>query len=368
MRAGSRPISSGHDVVAQVGGDGELAAVEGGVADPGRHRRRWSIFRVTKLRPGAGDDDVASVIVAMGDSPARADPGLFPVAFRAARKRGTWNVERPEFVGYHTSTAAEGVKGSEGGLHWYRRKDSTRRGPGGATPGNWFTTLRSRIIGLKLAPGAALSENDLAAELGVSRTPVRESLILLADEGLVDIYPQMGTFVSRIRDRDVASAQFIREALECAALREAAGRATARDIADLRTLLAAQEETERRTDTEGFFQLDEEFHARLMAVSGHGSAWPVVSQAKAQLDRARRLSLPLTQQLGLLIGQHRAVVDLLEEGDLDRADEALRSHLRLVFSDVEKIRARHPELFSDDDVPVRPRPETARRPGSRGES
>ncbi|MEU5026073.1 GntR family transcriptional regulator [Streptomyces milbemycinicus] len=224
--------------------------------------------------------------------------------------------------------------------------------------------LRSRIVSLELAPGTAISENDLAAELGVSRTPVRESLILLADEGLVDIYPQMGTFVSRIRERDVASAQFIREALERAALRDAVGRTTERDIADLKALLTAQEEADRRTDREGFFRLDEEFHARLMAVSGHGSAWPVVSQAKAQLDRARRLSLPLTAQMTRLVGQHREIVELLEAGDLDRADEALCSHLRLVFSDVEKIRARHPELFSDQDAPVRPRRETARRGGS----
>lgn len=215
--------------------------------------------------------------------------------------------------------------------------------------------LRSRVVSLELPPGAPLSENDLAAELGVSRTPVRESLILLREEGLVDIYPQLGTFVSRIRERDVASAQFVREALECAALRDAVGTATEEDVAELRELLDRQSQAERRDDTEGFFRLDEEFHARLMAAGGHGDAWPVVGQAKTQLDRARRLSLPLTQQLALLIGQHRAVVDLLAEGDRDRAEEALRSHLRLVFSDVEKIRARHPELFSDEDTAA-PRP------------
>ncbi|WP_066941107.1 GntR family transcriptional regulator [Microtetraspora fusca] len=231
------------------------------------------------------------------------------------------------------------------------------RARGGNTRQLVHELLRTRIIGLRLAPGAALSENDLAAELGVSRTPVRESLILLADEGLVDVYPQMGTFVSRIRFADIASAQFIREALETAALRDAVERATERDVADLRALLDAQRDAERHADTEAFFQLDEEFHARLMAASGHGDAWPVVSQAKAQLDRARRLSLPLTQQLHLLIGQHRDVVDLLERRDLASADEALRRHLRLVLSDVEKIRARHPELFSEDDAPIRPRRE-----------
>lgn len=222
--------------------------------------------------------------------------------------------------------------------------------------------LRSRIISLDLAPGAALSENDLAAELGVSRTPVRESLILLGEEGLVDVYPQMGTFVSRIRERDIASAQFIREALECAALGSAVDKVTEHDVSELRALLAAQNDAEQRDDAADFFRLDEEFHARLMAVGGHAEAWPVVSQAKAQLDRARRLSLPLTQQLSLLISQHTAVVDLLEQRDRDGADDALRTHLRLVFTDVETIRARHPELFSDQQAATRPRRETRRRP------
>jgi len=227
-----------------------------------------------------------------------------------------------------------------------------------------YELLRSRVVSLELPPGTPLSENDLAAELGVSRTPVRESLILLGEEGLVDVYPQLGTFVSRIRERDVVSAQFVREALECAALRDAAEAATDDDIADLRALLDAQAEAERRNDTEGFFRLDEEFHARLMAASGHGDAWPVVSQAKTQLDRARRLSLPLTQQLALLIAQHRAVVDLLSERDLDGALDALRTHLRLVFTDVEKIRSRHPELFSDADTPLQPRRASRSRTGT----
>ncbi|MCF3964514.1 GntR family transcriptional regulator [Streptomyces fuscigenes] len=222
--------------------------------------------------------------------------------------------------------------------------------------------LRARIIRLDLEPGSALSENDLAAELGVSRTPVRESLILLGDEGLVDVYPQLGTFVSRIRPADVASAQFVREALECAALRDAVGRASPRDLTDLRRLLRAQGDAAEDADMDGFFRLDEDFHARLMAVGGHASAWPVVAQAKAQLDRARRLSLPLTQQLPLLIGQHTAVVDLLEAADPAAAEESLREHLRLVFSDVEKIRRRHPELFSEDGETPRPRRKPVARP------
>ncbi|WP_329454908.1 GntR family transcriptional regulator [Streptomyces sp. NBC_01497] len=225
--------------------------------------------------------------------------------------------------------------------------------------------LRARIIALDLEPGAALSENDLAAELGVSRTPVRESLILLGDEGLVDVYPQLGTFVARIRLGDIASAQFVREALECAALRDAVGRATPRDVTDLRRLLRAQRDAAEDGDMDAFFLGDEDFHARLMAVGGHASAWPVVAQAKAQLDRARRLSLPLTQQLPLLIGQHTAVVDRLEAADGSAAEESLRDHLRLVFGDVEKIRGTRPDLFTEDGETARPRRRPAARQGQR---
>jgi GntR family transcriptional regulator, rspAB operon transcriptional repressor len=226
--------------------------------------------------------------------------------------------------------------------------------------------LRAQIVSLELAPGTYLSENELAADLGVSRTPVRESLILLGEEGLIDVYPQLGTFVSRIRHRDVVSAQFIREALECASLGDAVTRATSQDVEDLRELVAAQAAAERRDDTAAFFRLDEEFHARLMAVGGHSEAWRVVGQAKAQLDRARRLSLPLTQQLSLLIGQHTAIVDFLEQRDAGGADETLRTHLRLVFKDVETIRTRHPELFDSPDAPARPRRDPRPASGQRG--
>ncbi|MFD9498980.1 GntR family transcriptional regulator [Streptomyces sp. NPDC060035] len=221
--------------------------------------------------------------------------------------------------------------------------------------------LRTRIVLLEILPGAALSENDLAAELGVSRTPVRESLILLAEEGLVDVYPQLGTFVARIKERDIASAQFVREALELAALRDSVTRAGERDVLELRALLAAQSDAEQQSDPEAFFKLDEEFHARLMAAGGHPEVWSVVSHAKAHLDRARRLSLPLEDQLPLLIRQHTDVVDALERRDIDGADAALRGHLRQVFADVDTIRTRHPDLFGDTDAPPRPRREPRRR-------
>src|SRR3954463_4182054 len=82
--------------------------------------------------------------------------------------------------------------------------------------------LRRRIISLELPPGEPLSENELSQELGVSRTPVRESLILLREEGLVQVFPQFGSFVSLVDPTRVADAQFVREAIECASVADIA--------------------------------------------------------------------------------------------------------------------------------------------------
>jgi len=211
--------------------------------------------------------------------------------------------------------------------------------------------LRERIVSLDLAPGAAVSEGDLAAELGVSRTPVRESLILLAEEGLIHVYPQLGSFVARIDVQQVRDAQFIREAVELAALHAAAARATPADVAALRALIAAQ----RKADATTFFTLDDDFHRSLMAAAGHESAWRIVGSAKGHLDRVRRLSLPIPNTIERLIDEHTDVVDHLEAGREPAAVAALQRHLRGVFDDLDTIRARHEDLFEHGQALARRR-------------
>ena len=216
-------------------------------------------------------------------------------------------------------------------------------------------TLRREIISLHLAPGASLSENELAAEHGVSRTPVRESLILLQGEGLVQVYPQVGTFVSLVDPERVAEAQFIREAIECTSLDSARLPLSPADVDALSDNLSRQVSVAERNDTNTFFELDEEFHRTLLRIAGHDSAWSTVTSQKAHLDRARRLSLVHTRPLTTLVRQHRDVADALIAGDKATAISHLRTHLRAVFDDIAAIRTARPELFSDSGAgsPVR---------------
>ncbi|WP_298455067.1 GntR family transcriptional regulator [uncultured Cellulomonas sp.] len=216
-----------------------------------------------------------------------------------------------------------------------------------------YDELRRRVVTLQLPPGAALSENELAAELGISRTPVRESLILLSQEGLVQVFPKVGSFVSRVDPDRVADAQFLREAVELASLDDVPADPAPDLVAELRANLAAQEAVDQ--DADAFFPLDEEFHHGLLRLAGHERTWPTVVAAKGHLDRARRLGLTENASMSVFRDQHEAVLDALLRGDRAAARTLMRTHLRAVFADIERVRRRSPELFASNagSVPTR---------------
>jgi DNA-binding GntR family transcriptional regulator len=212
-----------------------------------------------------------------------------------------------------------------------------------------YLTLRDAIIAAEIEPGQRISENELAELLAVSRTPIREALVRLRDERFVQIVPQLGTFVTLISKRAVEDAQFVREALECAAVRLAAERADAADIAALRGLVRRQEEVCARADYERFAVLDDELHGAICELSGRGIAWEVAQRAKGHLNRVRRLSLPQPHYLVEMVAEHGEVVDALAAGTPDGAEETLRHHLRMVLSALPAVRAEHPDYFEEDD-------------------
>jgi DNA-binding GntR family transcriptional regulator len=223
----------------------------------------------------------------------------------------------------------------------------SRRGPARA---HVYVALRDAIVTAALEPGRQLSENELAARLGVSRTPVREALQRLREERLVEVVPQLGTFVTRISTSAVGDAQFVREALECAAIREAAVRASDADVAALEAIVVQQEETDAAGDFDRFYALDEELHRAFCDLSGHGIAWSLTQRAKGHLNRIRRLSLPEPGYIEEMIAEHRAVIAAVAARDADAAEQALRHHLRMVLSSLPAIRAQHPDYFEEENA------------------
>jgi DNA-binding GntR family transcriptional regulator len=212
--------------------------------------------------------------------------------------------------------------------------------------------LRRQIVDGRLPPRHQLSENELSASLGASRTPIREAFGKLEEEGLVEIVPQYGTFVAPIRVEDVYNNQFVREALECAALRLAVERLTAADVRTLRGILADQSR-HRNGDSALFFEADEAMHAALMTIAGHQRTWRVVENAKLHLDRVRRLAMQIPAKRAVVLTEHRAIIDRVIHRDAAGAVAAMTGHLRTVFHSVEIIMQAHPEFFTDAPIGTR---------------
>ena len=217
-----------------------------------------------------------------------------------------------------------------------------------------YDALRDAIVTTELVPGRRLSEAELAGFLGVSRTPIREALVRLRDDRLVEIVPQLGTFVARITDGAIQDAQFVRESLECAAIRIAAERATPADVKALGRILDRQAEARDDEDPDAFYALDDELHAALCHLSGHDVAWSLAGRANGHLNRIRRLSLPQPNYLAEMVAEHHAVVEAVAAGDPDAADVALRHHLRMVLSVLGELHDQYPDYFEEDRSSGRP--------------
>ncbi len=205
--------------------------------------------------------------------------------------------------------------------------------------------LRQSILDLSLPPGTPLSEKELTERFGLSRTPVREALIRLAEERLVDVFPQSGTFVSRIPVAALPEAVVIRKALERAALELAMERATAAGLEGLDRLIARQQAMAGLDDRDGFHAADEAFHEAIAGLSGHPGIWRVAQQAKTQIDRCRRLTLPSPGRMASVMAEHQAIVAAIRSGDRETARTALDDHLSAVLPDVVALRQQFPDYF-----------------------
>lgn len=210
-----------------------------------------------------------------------------------------------------------------------------------------YDHLRVGIVSLALQPGTRIDRNALARELGVSRQPVAEALNRLTSDRLVDVAPQKGTFVSRIRLREVQEAAFIRRALEVAMAREIAPGMDAMTLRRLDRSLAEQAAALSARDWRRFYELDVSFHALLFERLGMRNVAQAVDASRAQLERARRLLLPASGRGARTLRDHRNLVAGLRLKDPERAGEAMQVHLDGVVTEISIYVGQRPDLFED---------------------
>jgi DNA-binding GntR family transcriptional regulator len=200
-----------------------------------------------------------------------------------------------------------------------------------------YNYLRRRIRELELPPGAPLRKNEIALECGVSRAPVSEAIARLAAEGLVDVYPQNGSFVSPIRPEDIREALFIRMGLEVEAVKRITRDADPAVLDLLDENIAAQADAlkKKQLDLAYFDDLDEALHAKIMGATRLTRATQILDAARVLLDRPRFLALPEHHRPEASFNEHKRLVDAIKTGDPDLAAAAMRVHLNKVADAIE---------------------------------
>lgn len=208
--------------------------------------------------------------------------------------------------------------------------------------------LRRRILTLELRPSSVLSRLALQDEFGVSQTPVRDALQQLEREGLVEIYPQSSTLVSRIDVAAARQAHFLRRSIEIEAARVVASSPNA-DI--IQQLAAAIEEQRRYRDPAeypNFIQADRMFHRVFYEAANVASLWDLVRRESGHIDRLRLLNLPIEGKVEAIFNDHESLVAAVERGDPEGAAAVVRRHLSGTLAAIDEIAAANPDYFKGE--------------------
>jgi GntR family transcriptional regulator, rspAB operon transcriptional repressor len=206
-----------------------------------------------------------------------------------------------------------------------------------------FECLRQAIIGVRLVPGTLLQRTELAGHFHLSQTPIRDALQLLAAEGLVDIFPQHATVVSRIDLSAVQQAQLLRKAVEIELLQQACtlpGPLHTRLMQRLAFHLSAQEAALEQNNLASMAQADQAFHWETYEAAGAQALWDLVRKQSGHAH------LPAQGKAQAVIADHRAIYEALGQRSHADAGHALRRHLAGTLSFVDDIKQRYPDWLT----------------------
>lgn len=204
--------------------------------------------------------------------------------------------------------------------------------------------LKENIIHLDLIPGTMLSENELAQEMGLSRTPVREALIELSKSKVVEIYPQKGSALALIDYSLVEEARFMRSVLECAVVELDCEVAAPEALEELEANIRLQEFYLENRSSEKLLELDDQFHRMLFRMAGKSQIYALMDSITIHFDRVRSMSLATVKELKT-VSDHRAILDAVKERNGIKARQLMEAHLSRYKIDEEALRREYPDYF-----------------------
>ncbi|EYD77388.1 Transcriptional regulator, GntR family [Rubellimicrobium mesophilum DSM 19309] len=208
-----------------------------------------------------------------------------------------------------------------------------------------YEDLKADILALRIEPGTSLDKAELCLRFGTSRSPINEAILQLSLEGLVDLVPQSGSYVSRLSVPAIAEGVFLREAIEVAAAIHVADEADPHVLRGLRRNIAMQELLAADGDQDGLHDMDKALHALILEATGHPSILDVAADVGLRLERARRLALPARERAADLVQEHREIVEAVARGDHKEIRHAMTTHLRRLNERIGPVVERLPHYF-----------------------
>lgn len=209
-----------------------------------------------------------------------------------------------------------------------------------------YRILRFNIIHLNLTPGQGISEQEIAATIHVSRTPVREAFIKLAQDNLLDIIPQKGTYVSLIDINQVEESKFVRDTLEREVIAMACQSFPAEELFHLQSHLAFQELCIKEKDYQKFFDSDENMHGTIFTGCNKTRTWVMIGQMNAQYNRVRMLNLSVRYDFEELFEQHQDLVRAIREHNVSLAQETINKHFHKMVIDLKLLQQEYQHYFN----------------------
>ena len=207
-----------------------------------------------------------------------------------------------------------------------------------------FRLLKDNIVSLELKPGTLISENELAMELGLSRTPVREAIIDLAKVSIIKTIPQRGSYVSLIDPKMVEESRFLRRVLDKAVIEVACESADPNAISELEENVHLQEFYLERNDIEKILTLDNQFHKLIYTAAGKDIIYDMRDSVMIHFDRVRSLSAETVKDFKI-VNDHRQMLDAILAHDAETAVNLVEKHLNRYKFDEAYIREQFPEYF-----------------------
>ncbi|MEM1483307.1 GntR family transcriptional regulator [Oscillospiraceae bacterium PP1C4] len=210
-----------------------------------------------------------------------------------------------------------------------------------------YRMLRRNIICIILKPGDSVSENTVAAALGSSRTPIRETFSKLAADGLIDVHPQRGTYISLIDMKRVKESVFMRATLEEAVMRVACAGISEDQIFRLEANFNQQSFCFNKGKMQEVFELDNKMHELLFEACGMEHVWQAILSIAADSYRIRYLKLSAGVRGEETIAEHLEIIRAIREQDVERGCRLMRDHVAKLDEDVEVLHRQHADYFKN---------------------